>query len=176
MRTDPGRRSFRRMEIIGYVIVCICAPLLHFTYEWAGENVVAGLFSAVNESVWEHTKLIYFPMLVYAVIEYILLKPDMRRFLAAKSIALAFSSLVTIVFFYAYTGALGAELLLLDVLCTFVWAALGFLISYRLYYSRFRLQRYLPLFLILFLAQLAAQLLFTPYPPGFPLFADHSGG
>ncbi len=172
---ERKRKLHRRLEIIGAVVVCICAPVLHFAYEWSGGNFAVGLFAAVNESVWEHTKLIYFPMLVYAVVEYFILKPDFKRFFAAKTVALAFCSLAMIAFFYTYTGALGIESLALDIICTFVWTILGFVISYRLYYAHFRLERYFPLFCILFAAQLAAQILFTPFAPGLPLFEDHSG-
>lgn len=99
-KTEQKRKQHRWLEIIGAVIVCVCAPLLHFVYEWSGDNFLVGLFAATNESVWEHTKLIYFPMLVWAVVEYAVLKPDFKRFLAAKTVALAFCSLATIAFFY----------------------------------------------------------------------------
>lgn len=170
---EQKRKRYWRLEVIGAVIVCVCAPLLHFVYEWSGDNFFVGLFAATNESVWEHTKLIYFPMLVWAVIEYFILKPDFKRFLAAKAVALAFCSLVTIAFFYTYTGALGFESLILDIICTFVWTALGFVISYKLYHSHYRLRRYFPLFCMLFAGQLAVQILFTPFAPNLPLFEDH---
>lgn len=126
-------KKYRNMEIIGIVLVCICGTLLHFTFEWSGEVSVVGIFSAVNESVWEHTKLVYFPMLVYAVIEFFVLKPDFKRFFAAKTVALVFSSLMMIVVFYTYSGALGFEILVLDIITLYVLVGLGFLLSYRLY-------------------------------------------
>lgn len=167
----------RKFEIIGIIIVCICAPLLHFTYEWSGDNFFVGLFSAVNESVWEHTKIIYFPFLVYSIIELALLKPDFRRFFAAKTISLAFLTLITIVFFYTYTGMFGVEeILLLDIICTFVWIALAFLISYGLYFSGFELEKYVLFICVLFFAQFAMELLFTPLAPHIPLFMDPGTG
>lgn len=172
---EQKRKLHRRLEIIGAIAVCICATPLHFVYEWSGGNFIVGLFSATNESVWEHTKLIYFPMLAYAVLEYFVLKPDFKRFLAAKAVALAFGSLAMISFYYTYTGALGIESLILDILCTFAWAALGFVISYKLYYSHYRLERYFPMFCALLVGQLAAQILFTPFAPGLPLFEDQGG-
>ena len=49
----------RRYEVIGAVIVCILAPVFHFLFEWSGGNPFVGIFAAVNESVWEHTKIVY---------------------------------------------------------------------------------------------------------------------
>jgi len=173
-RTDVLRH--RKFEIIGIIIVCICAPLLHFVYAWLGNNFFVGLFSAVNESVWEHTKIVYFPFLVYSLIELALLKPDFKRFFVSKTIALAFLSLVTISFFYTYTGMFGSELLILDIICTFVWIFLAFLISYRLYYSEYELERYIPIICILFFAQFLAEIMLTPFSPHIPLFMDSETG
>ena len=62
------RQRHKKLEILGAVIVCVLAPLMHFVYDWSGGNTVVGLLAATNESVWEHTKLIYFPMLIYSII------------------------------------------------------------------------------------------------------------
>ncbi len=174
----PDRKRFKKFEVIGIIIACVCAPLLHFTYEWSGGSFIAGLFSAVNESVWEHTKIIYFPILGYAIVEYFILKPDFKRFFAAKTVALAFASLVTISFFYTYTGIFGAELLAVDIACTFVWIILASVIATRLYYSDYRLERYFALFALLFFGQLGMEILFTPFAPGIglPLFMDPESG
>lgn len=162
------------MEAIGVILVCICATLLHFTYEWSGQNMFVGVFSAINESVWEHTKLVYFPMLVYAIIEFFIIKPNWKRFLASKTVALLFSSLMMVVVYYTYSGILGFEILVVDIISLYVLTALGFLISFRLYYSHYRLEKYLPLFCLLFIAHLAAEILLSPFAPHLPLFEDHS--
>ena len=41
--------------------------LLHFLFDWTGGNAVVALFSAVNESIWEHLKLLFYPMVLFAV-------------------------------------------------------------------------------------------------------------
>lgn len=169
------KKQYRKMEIIGAILVCICGTLLHFTYEWSGQNTVVGIFSAVNESVWEHTKLVYFPMLIYAIIELIVLKPNWKRFLAAKSAALAFSTILMISFFYTYSGALGVEILILDIIYMYVLIAVGFLLSYRLYYSKYQLEKYFVLFAFLLIVHFAAEVFFTPFPPHIPLFESHGG-
>jgi hypothetical protein len=64
--------------ISGVIFTFLAGTLLHFTYEWSGNNFWVGLFSPVNESTWEHMKLLFFPMLFYSIASGILLRliPD----------------------------------------------------------------------------------------------------
>lgn len=60
-------------EIISaFLIFSITGTLLHFTYKLSGKNVVVGIFSSVNESVWEHIKLLLTPIFAYNTIRYVL--------------------------------------------------------------------------------------------------------
>jgi hypothetical protein len=172
------KKTFRKYEITGVIVACILAPVFHFTYAWSGDSVAVGIFSAVNESVWEHTKIIYFPMLFYSIVEYFLVRPDFWRFFCAKAVSLGFASAAMIAFFYTYTGIFGTESLGVDIVCTFVWIILAFVISYRLYYSGYDMERYKALFVLLFCGQLAIQILFTPFAAdiGLPLFMDSETG
>lgn len=43
--------------MVGFVFTGVLGILLHFLFDWTNGSVVAALFSAVNESIWEHTKL-----------------------------------------------------------------------------------------------------------------------
>lgn len=67
---------YRRLNIfliIGAVFTIITGTLLHFVYEWSGESLFVGIFSPINESVWEHLKLLFFPMSVWILIGYLFL-------------------------------------------------------------------------------------------------------
>ncbi len=169
-------RRLPRFELIGAIIVCLLAPVFHFLFEWSGENLFVGLFAAVNESVWEHTKIVYFPFLFYAIIEYFVIKPDFWRFFAAKTISMSMILLFMITFFYTYTGMFGVESLIIDIIFTFVLTFIAFYISHRLYRSA-RLMSVAPiLILILLAAVLAMELLFTAFAPHIPLFQDSATG
>ena len=65
------KRKLRRWEIMGFAVTGLLGTLLHFVYEWTGENRIVAAFSAVNESTWEHMKLLFVPFLVFAVVEFI---------------------------------------------------------------------------------------------------------
>ena len=78
-----------RLNLFHFIFISILGVLLHFTYEWSGDNPAVGLFSAVNESTWEHLKLIFFPMLLLTLIEFLWAhikdKPLPEHYLPAKS-------------------------------------------------------------------------------------------
>lgn len=60
-------KTLRRYTVIGILFVMLTGTLAHFLYDWSGKHAVVGLFSPVNESVWEHMKLLFFPMLLYSL-------------------------------------------------------------------------------------------------------------
>ena len=56
-------------QFFGFALTSVGGTLLHFLYEWTGESKIAALFSGVNESTWEHMKLLFWPMLLYAIVQ-----------------------------------------------------------------------------------------------------------
>lgn len=60
-----------KLNFFRFFFISILGVLLHFTYEWSNDNPAVGLFSAVNESTWEHLKLIFFPMLLLTMMEFL---------------------------------------------------------------------------------------------------------
>ena len=74
-----------KTNLFRFIFISVLGVLLHFTYEWSGDNAVVGLFSAVNESTWEHLKLLFFPFLLLTILE-VLLRGNMlpEQFLPAR--------------------------------------------------------------------------------------------
>ena len=169
-------QDLKRLEIIGAIIVCILAPVFHFLFEWSGDNTFVGIFAAVNESVWEHTKIVYFPFLFYSIAEYFILRPDFRQFFSAKTLSMSLILLLMITFFYTYSGMFGTENLIVDIIFTFVLTILVFYLSYRFYTSGTDYDNVFLLIVSLFAAILAMELFFTAFPPEIPLFQDSVTG
>ena len=63
-------RSISYWQVAGFLFASILGTFLHFLFDLSGQSVIAAIFSAVNESIWEHMKLIYCPMLLFALIEF----------------------------------------------------------------------------------------------------------
>ena len=109
--------------IIGVIFVSAAGTLLHFVYSLTANNSIIGLFAPVNESTWEHMKLLYFPMLLFCAAEYFFLSGHYQRLIRADLAGILAGTWVIPVIFYTYTGILGFHTLALDIL-TFLFSVL----------------------------------------------------
>jgi hypothetical protein len=168
---DKTKRIFF-YELAGIVFIVTFGSVLHFTFEWSGGQAVVGVFSAVNESVWEHLKLGFWPAVAFAVIEFKYLKESTNNFLFAKTVGTYLIPITIIAIFYSYTAILGESLLVIDILSFIVAVIVGQLVSYRLLTSK-ALQHNLDKVLLIALILLGlAFVLFTFYPPHWTMFQD----
>ena len=103
------KRSISFWQMVGFIFTGIGGTLLHFLYDWTGQNPVVGAFSAVNESIWEHMKLLFFPMLLFSVIEYCRIGKQYSNFWCVKLLGTALGLAVIPTVYYTYTGARGIE-------------------------------------------------------------------
>ena len=156
--------------ICGILFTLIVGTLLHFVYDWSNQNHFLALFVPVNESVWEHLKLLFFPVFLYTLFEIMVLFKTSGRFLSSRIISLLAGMFFIVVSFFTYTGISGRNFLVMDVLI-FV---LSVLVTF--YASRY-LEVQHPGFDLPLLANFAVLLLlvicffsFTFSPPGLPIF------
>lgn len=164
--------SLKQLEIIGAIFGIFFGTLLHFTYEWSGNLAAVGLFSAINESVWEHTKLLFTPIVIFMIIEWFWVK-DKKLLFFAKTAEIVLTALFIITFFYTYTGALGIEeILLVDIVSFVVAVIFGKALSYSILTSDYK-PRLHTAFYALALFSLFIFYGFTTFnPPKIPLFQD----
>ena len=154
----------------------LLGPLLHFVRKITN-NKIALIFGATNESTWEHLKLLFWPMAISFLPEYLIYGNRIPCFIQARVISILLGILFIICFFYTYTGILGKNLLPVDI-ATFI---LGTLSAY-LYSQNAYLYTPTPycsvtnnlLHLSLFFALVFAFVLFTFRPPKIGLFYDYS--
>ncbi len=121
-----------KAQIIVILTSLVLGTLLHFTYEWSGKNVIIASFSAVNESTWEHLKLVFYPMLLATIIEYIFVKNVANNYLEAKTIGIFTAISFIVISFYTYTGILGTNFFLIDILIFAISIILGEYVAYKL--------------------------------------------
>ncbi|KTB48087.1 hypothetical protein DEALK_09320 [Dehalogenimonas alkenigignens] len=164
-----------RWELLGILFVFSLGALLHFVFEWSGESLLAGAFASVNESVWEHFKQGFWPMVIWAAIEYPVFRGKVNNFFAAKGTAVYLIPAVTALIFYAYTAATGEEILIVDILIFAAAVAIGQLVSYKILTSG-KLPGYMNwVGLAMIIALGSAMILFTFNPPELPIFLDPNG-
>lgn len=159
--------------------VIISAPL-HFLYEWSGNIAAVGILAPINESIWEHVKLAFTPLLIWWLLGYFIYRHreniSAARWFTACAATLTICSFFIIAFYYTYTGAFAAYSLILNIALLFVSVIIAQLIGRHIYLhiqpGRFCFVTSTVL-IVLFLAAFIA---FTFSPPHLPLFIDPPSG
>ena len=165
------KRTIFWYELVGMVVIIILGTLLHFTFEWSGFQEIVGVFSAVNESVWEHLKIAFMPSILFMIIEYRYLYKKTNNFFFAKTLGIYTVMVIIPVIFYTYTIFIEHNLTI-DVLSFMFAIIVGQLVSYKMLTFK-KLSKNLRLISIVALIILGlAFVVFTFYPPQIHLFQD----
>jgi hypothetical protein len=159
-------------EIAGTAFIIFLGSVLHFTYDLSGKLAIVGAFSAVNESVWEHLKLAFWPSLIWLLIEYLPLKKLTNNFLTAKTIGTCIMIVLIPIVFYSYTSITGKSIFAIDIATFVVAVVLGQVVSYALF-KKTQFGRNADRVALVMLVVLGiAFIVFTYYPPHLPIFQD----
>ena len=121
-----------KAQLIVILFSLILGTLLHFTYEWSGNNLFVGSFSAVNESIWEHLKLVFYPMLIAMIVEYFFIKENVNNYIEAKTIGIFTAISFIVIAFFTYSGIIGTSIIVIDILIFIFSIILGECIAYKL--------------------------------------------
>ena len=70
------KEKILKFTVFSIIFVWFLGTLLHFAFEWSGNNLFVANFSSVNESTWEHLKLLFYPMLLTTIIGYFYLQTE----------------------------------------------------------------------------------------------------
>ena len=128
-------RSIPLWQLVGFSVTSFGGTILHFLYGWLGEAVWAAPFSGVNESTWEHMKLLFWPMLLFAVVQCFFFK-DRGDFWCVKLRGILLGMVLIPVIFYTYNGAVGRSPDWINIAIFFVAAAAVYLYEARLFERR----------------------------------------
>lgn len=164
------KHSLKTVESISMILTAILGVLFHFIYSWSGESPVAGLFFPVNESTWEHLKLIFFPILFVSIAEAFFIDARHRNYIGVKFLSVLIGMVLTVVCFYTYSGVYGKNSDVLNILIYLLSIAAAYRFSYLM------LTRKKPIHLstrwcyLGFSAMLLLFFFFTIFPPAIGLF------
>lgn len=155
----------------GIVFVIITGSIAHFLYDWSDHGLIVGLFTPVNESIWEHMKLLFFPMLIYLFVVFFKLRSDNPCIISAFCFGILLGTFLIPVFFYAYTSILGRNIFALDVGIFVLSTLIAFYSVYKLTLSC-KLKAYTLLLCTLAAVLFICFLVFSYHPPELPIFVN----
>jgi hypothetical protein len=164
------KMSILTFEILSTIFIMVLGTILHFGFKWTNNNLFVGAFCAVNESVWEHLKLLFFPMLIITIIGCFYVKPKTPNYLCAKVQGMLSSILFIIIFFYTYSGIIGNNIAIVDILSFFVAVILSEYLFYKKIQSQFYCNNSSAIIILLTLC--LCFIIFTFCPPHIGLFRD----
>lgn len=158
-------------QLIGATFTAVLGTILHFLFTWTNFRIFSYV-SAVNESTWEHMKLIFIPSFLFAVIENFFLKNEFNTFWLVKLIGIVFGTLLVPVFFYTLSGIFGELSPITNVIIFYISVFGEYLLEYYLF-SKLNVKidfKWIYIGVLIFILLLF--FIFTVYPPKIPLFLD----
>lgn len=164
-------KYLKRRVIIGILFVLVTGTLSHFLYDWSGQNPVVGLFTPINESVWEHMKLLFFPMLLYSLLMILKFRRRYPHIPAALFFGIITGTLLVPIFYYAYTSILGTNYLVADIGIFILSIVVSFWLTYKLTLSH-RLENHTFVLGFSVCALFLCFLWFTYHAPNTVIFQD----
>ena len=165
------KRSIGIWQLFGFAVTSLGGTLLHFLYDWLGGVLWIAPFSAVNESTFEHMKLLFWPMFIYAIIQSFFFR-DRADFWCIKLRGILLGISLIPVIFYTYNGVIGKSPDWLNISMFFIAAAASYIYETRQFNNK-KVVCKSPKIAILLLCVIAALfVIFTFKTPRLELFRD----
>lgn len=118
---------------LNYILIAIIGTLFHFMYKWTGENVYLAFLWPVNESIFEHLKMFFFPVMLVSLIQLIFVKEDKGLFLSSRLYGALYAIIGCIAFYYVYKINVPEVKEVVFILSYYVFLFLGLFMSYNIY-------------------------------------------
>ena len=166
------KKSVFYWQVAGALFTIALGVLLHFLFDMTNQNMIVALFSAVNESIWEHLKLLFYPMFLFAFFESKFLEQEYEQFWYVKLKGILIGLFLIPFFYYTYTGALGVTADGVNIVNYVVTVGLVFLIETRMLQrgGRYSCRPEIAFIVLCIIALVFA--VFTFATPKIPIFKD----
>ena len=165
------KKSINLWQLMGFAVTSLLGTVLHFLYDRLKGAAWIAPFSGVNESTWEHMKLLFWPMLAFAAVERVFFL-DRADFWCIKLRGILLGLVVIPILFYTYNGVIGPSPDWINIAIFFLSAAIAYIYEVRAFGREEVICRQprAALLALLFLAALFV--LFTFKTPRLGIFRD----
>ena len=120
------KRSIGLWQLVGFAATSLGGTVLHFLYDWLEEAAWIAPFSGVNESTWEHMKLLFWPMFIFAIAQSFFFR-DKKDFWCIKLQGILLGLALIPLLFYTYNGIIGPSPDWLNITIFFISAAVAYI-------------------------------------------------
>lgn len=158
-------------QAAGFAVVTFVGTILHFLYDWTGGSILVTPFSGVNESTWEHMKLLFWPLFLFALIQRLFFK-DQENYWCVKLAGILLGLVLIPVLFYTYNGVFGKSSDWINIAIFYISALLVFLFEWLAFKKDWLQCKYSQLAFTVICLIGVLFVIFTFATPQIPLFQD----
>ena len=126
------------------IVIFLLCTLFHFLYKWSGYNKIVGIIAPTNESIFQHIKMIFVPIMLYYLIAFLIFKNkvnmDVNKWAVYPLITFAVTSAIVVLLYYTLNYGFNIESMFLDILTLLIGLVASSIICIRLETSNINFQ------------------------------------
>ena len=149
--------------------------LCHFVYQLSGDNFIVGMIAPINESVWEHLKIVFFPFIIIGLLAYTKIKPNKSNYWTGQLVGSLAGMLIVFFGFYLYSSIIG-ESLIIDILLYYVSIIIAMFVAWWIVIHTKRIKRLEAISIIGLVLVSVILIYLTISPPSLSPFIEESSG
>jgi len=164
----------KKIKLIGIFVIFAISFLSHFIYEWLPNNLFSILFP-VNESIWEHMKLLVTPVLIFSLIEYVIYKKkdiSYNNFILSYSISMIVGIIIYLLIYLPIDYIFGHSAIFAISLLFITFVIIEIISYYIMRYKDIKYSNIIGLLIIVFMYIVFGYLTYNPVQ--IDLFYDTS--
>lgn len=151
---------------IVFVVLLGLAVIFHYLYDWTDLRIIS-YFVPINESIWEHLKLAFYPGIFVLIIELFIVNNKKRLFISSM-IALVLEMVFIIISYYTITGIIGRNIDAINIILMIIGIILY--LYFRLFFYKIGLSDNLFLGFMIFIVLNMMFIIFTIKIPNIGIF------
>lgn len=158
-----------KLTIAGVFVIFFLAALIHSAYEITGLDFLKP-FAPVNESVWEHMKMMFTAGMIWMFYELYLGMNRYKNYYFARAMGIIVLVFLVPILYYGYTAFTDESILIVDILISLVASAIGQGVFYTILNSKKNYSQYSKISILALVLLFILFVLFTYNPPNLKIF------
>lgn len=164
----------KKIKIISVFIIFLLSFISHFMYDLL-PNTIFSIIFPVNESIWEHMKLLVTPVLIFSIIEYIVYKKKdiyFDNFILSYSISMIIGIIIYLIIYLPIHYIFGHNLIFAVILLFVTFIIIEIISYYIMNYIDIKYSNNIGIGIIIFIYIIFGYLTYNPIE--IDLFYDTS--
>jgi hypothetical protein len=140
--TKENNMNLKKITIIGIIFIFLLSFITHSIYDWF-PSFLTSIFFPVNESIWEHMKMIFTASLIWGLVEYFILKKkdiDYFNIASATVLSVLFNIVIFLIIYVPIYIKFG-ENLIVTLIIYFITIVLSQIMAYNILKTKKHLKK-----------------------------------